>query len=765
MAGEQLLPSALDSDAFLSRRKSSLVSDTVLSSTTEVSQTNDLPISLTDQVMRQNILQGRAPSVRKASGSSGGMRRSSATMAQRPSLQRPLSTARAPDSTASAGDSDEALAADEEALSDNEDFFDAVAAPSSSLSSHDRKTTPAVTNTTSRPAARAHDGQLLASNAKGRAARMSKLTTRDVAQSTESLFEDIGVARKALHLFLNSRMNDAYDLVEGKSESRLYYAVAYAILSTIKAIMTFEHQDLGTAISHCKDALHVAGLLRKKQSALASFGRFVRAAGPSVAWVSSMTPVEQHAELISSECNLLKAVLGIAYSGDLLSSLTEALHLRAAYGDYRSLLKYVEWAEAHQTTVDEDFRSGVFLGSGCISLILGLLPVKVLKIMEVFGYEGSVPVGLGLLQRAAGWSSTALPARQQDTEGIRSPICDMTLLVYHLVVSTFLPVPGVDITFAEKVLNYHLQRYPEGVFFLYFHGRLYSTQALSTKAIQCFEQARDVQEEYVQLKHICYWDMALCHLSLNQWSDAYHCFTILANENNWSKALYSYARAAALYQTDAPKAQSEAAEIMERVPSMTQRIAGKSIPLEKFAARKARKLVQYGHLCLPAMELAYLTHCYTTAPRSTLLQETLPCIERELTRVQQVPQPSVDDVCLAHFLRGVVLRNLAYPEAHVQLDPNTQLPSEAASRAESSLLFVAHHAAQCEYDHYLLYFCHYELGRLYISMGRPTDAQRELDLVLSGKNLGDHGRKGKYSMQNMCVLRSHAALDLLRAPM
>ncbi|WFD23897.1 hypothetical protein MEQU1_002591 [Malassezia equina] len=770
MAKELLLPSALENGAFVSKRRSSLTPETVLSSgRTSSTASNDLPISLTDQVLRQNILHGRTNSVRGTSAMANEpsplpfpprrRRTSRYTATERPGEPAPADKVTSAMAT---------VPVDDRASSDNDgDFFDA--SPDTQTSKASTSVVPASAATASQEHLaqretlhiRKHDSQLLASNAKGRAGRMSKLTFPDVAQSSEELLADIAVARKALHLFLNSRMIDAYQLIEAKSESRLYYAVAYAILSSIKAIMTFEHQDLGTAISHCKDALHVAGLLRKKQSTLASFGRFVRGAGPSVAWVSSMTPVEQHAELISSECNLLKAVLGIAYSGDLLSSLTEALHLRAAYGDYRSLLKYVEWAEKNGTATDEDFRSGVFLGAGCISLILGLLPSRVLKIMEVFGYEGSVPVGLSLLQRAAGWTDSSTPQRTIHTEGIRSPICDMTLLMYHLVVSTFLPVPGVDVGFAEKVLLYHLERYPKGVFFLYFHGRLYSTQALSNKAVECFQQARDVQEEYVQLKHICYWDMALCFLSLNQWADAHACMTVLANENNWSKALYTYARAATLYQTGDPGAQEEAKDIMERVPSMTQRIAGKSIPLEKFAARKARKMGQYGYLCLPALEMAYLTHCFTTAPTSTLVHRSLPLVEQEIQRLQQ--QPHVDDLCLAHFLQGVILRKIAYPENHVQKEENLYPVSEAAARAEASFRYVATNAVQCEYDHYLLYFCHYELGRLYISLGRYDEAERELDLVLSGKNLGDHGRKGKYSMQNMCILRSNAARALLPA--
>ena len=47
-------------------------------------------------------------------------------------------------------------------------------------------------------------------------------------------------------------------------------------------------------------------------------------------------------------------------------------------------------------------------------------------------------------------------------------------------------------------------------------------------------------------------------------------------------------------------------------------------------------------------------------------------------------------------------------------------------------------------------------------MGRSSEARSELELVLSGKNLGDVNRKGKYSMQNMALLRSNGALELIK---
>ena len=86
--------------------------------------------------------------------------------------------------------------------------------------------------------------------------------------------------------------------------------------------------------------------------------------------------------------------VSVLYSGDFFAFVSEALNLRNSYGIYRSMSKYVEWADEQaqkkggakrDEAVDEDFRSGVYLGNGLISMILGLLPGKVLKIMEVSG--------------------------------------------------------------------------------------------------------------------------------------------------------------------------------------------------------------------------------------------------------------------------------------------------------------------------------------------------------------------------------------------
>ena len=118
---------------------------------------------------------------------------------------------------------------------------------------------------------------------------------------------------------------------------------------------------------------------------------------------------------------------------------------------------------------------------------------------------------------------------------------------------------------------------------------------------------------------------------------------------------------------------------MTEVPKLRQRIAGKSIPLEKFVARKARKCEsQGGQLVLPALELTYVLHGVSRAPRAVIVEQMLPRVEAALAELgryegqpEEYPGPGPgqgkgsgafwDDWCLARHLQGVCLRYIAYP--------------------------------------------------------------------------------------------------------
>ncbi|KEI39752.1 uncharacterized protein L969DRAFT_87758 [Mixia osmundae IAM 14324] len=617
----------------------------------------------------------------------------------------------------------------------------------------------------------------------------NKLTMEDVKLDEEGMRKDIDDVWISMHLFMNSRMKEAEAICLTASDHRMYFSVGYSLIQCIKSLMTFEPDDLANAVSRCKETIIIADKLRKTgRGVTEGFAKLVTGSSTTKS-LKLMTVIERHAELVWAESVLLKAVLGIIYSGDFMAFLKEALNMRSAYSVYRTLAEYIEQCDAAQPgrgaedpALDQDFRSGVYLGNGLISLVLSLLPSTVLAIMEVFGFTGDRAYALKMLMRGGKWSAdpkNRKPGMTHKNEGIRRQICDMALLLYHLVISTYLPVGMVDIDLADKVLHYNLKRYPNGVFFLFFSGRLYSAQTMGEKALRQYSLAIASQDEYVQIEHICHWDRGLTYLSLGKYAKAYTCFDILGKDSNWSKSVYAYAKAISLYEADPVKHRDDIMKSMRAVPDLMQRIAGKSIPLEKYVARKSKQfLAQGGRLACPGIELAYFLNALSMAPRYALFGIHLRAVSETLAKLHDCKDPSSygetntegeywDDYCMAHFLRAIILRFIAFPEKHTHLDPEKSPISkkEAADQALISLNNVYKHGTKITTNHMLVWFAHYEMGRVYDDLGDPTKAKAQYDIVMAGKKMeiDRRGESGKVSLQNMSVLRTNAARDKLIA--
>ncbi|KAF8801787.1 hypothetical protein BYT27DRAFT_7197766 [Phlegmacium glaucopus] len=625
---------------------------------------------------------------------------------------------------------------------------------------------------------------------------------------TEALGDLPGVSH-ALDLFLASHMLESEDYCNKSDEKkeRLYFATGYGLIQCVKGLMSYEDEDLLAGIGHTKHGNVIANQHRKKQAFLGS-----RLAGyvvstlnlTGIGFIKGMTDVERHAELVYAESMFEKALLGIVYSGDWLAFVKEALNMRTTFAIYRQLGQYLDHMDAAYTTsknslkplcdpsIDNHFRSGVYLGVGVSNMLLSLMPGKLMTLVELFGYKGDRKLGLELLMKAGGWvEGSDEPEISTSEEGVRRSICDMVLLIFHLILSNF-TFDGVDISVASKVLKWNLKRYPNGVFFLFGAGRLSLHRSQPLQAIKYYTQALHSQTQYRNLHHISFWEMANAHLALWDVKASLSCWTELEKEATWSKSIYSYGMAVCLLESGGDKTNSgdvevkqkrilesreEAARLMARVPVLRQKIAGKSIPLEKLVARKARKFQsQNQHLALPALELAYIFHAIAHAPRSVIVNKMLPEVESLLTQLNKSKDDIIgyvggresywDDYCLGMFLKGVCMRYVAYPDPEAELDPQeiVTIPQDEASKvAEESFRSGLEHGSGIELDHYLIYYTHYELGRLLACQGKTESAEHEFELVLSGKPLeaAASGRKGKYSMENALHMKTHAAMDAL----
>ena len=104
--------------------------------------------------------------------------------------------------------------------------------------------------------------------------------------------------------------------------------------------------------------------------------------------------------------------------------------------------------------------------------------------------------------------------------------------------------------------------------------------------------------------------------------------------------MYAYQRAALQCQIQdelMPDEKETQIWLMKNIPKWKQRIAGKSIPIEKFAVDKAQRFIEQGnYLVLPGIELIYVSNGFKILGQSSSLIE--PILELDEKAEAQVEQ-------------------------------------------------------------------------------------------------------------------------------
>ncbi|CAE6399149.1 unnamed protein product [Rhizoctonia solani] len=611
-------------------------------------------------------------------------------------------------------------------------------------------------------------------------------------QTPVNLDNDLPFTRMIMDLFLNNRMNEAEEACRAESKPsshpRLYVQTASALMQSMTALMSFEDGDIAGAQATVQQTLNLADQGRLTLTWTSRISSFPFDA--AIANTRRMTIEQLHSELIYAESLLQKAIMGFVSSGDWMSFLREALNIRSVVAIYRTLYSFLEEFDEQisankkpksaVSNIDADFRSGVYLGMGMCLLVFSLIPSRVVIFADLLGYKGDRIEALKLLRKAGGWGTAeGSPDRNQRTPritkekgGVRRPLCDLVLIVFHLVMSGFTR-EGVDVHEAENIVEWNLQHYPQSIFFLFGKGRLHVTRSQPDLAIPIYESARakiNGQKGYEQLGSVMLWEMALCHLSLGRWKESAACWKQMRDTAKWSKAVYAYGRAACLLQAGnlSQEEQKEVDLLMSEVPTLRQRIAGKSIPLEKYVARKAARYISERTLVAPAIELAYM------------LQSTYKTTEKALKKhadslkaLHDSRLAKGDDKQMVNLLLAVHLRLLEFPSSEDVISPGDKLRHsqvEDATNNETEIVSLLQDAkdsgGKLQQEHWVAYFAHYELGRYYEERGNYVEARKNFAAVASGSPLegSNNARRGKYSLQNAIQLRAGASIATLPGP-
>ncbi|PKK28534.1 tetratricopeptide repeat domain 39B, transcript variant X3 [Columba livia] len=366
--------------------------------------------------------------------------------------------------------------------------------------------------------------------------------------------------------------------------------------------------------------------------------------------------------------------------------------------------------------------------------MLSLLPGRIIRLLEFIGFSGNRELGLCQLREGASGSS------------LRAILCTFTLLVYHTYVSLILGTGETNLQEAESLLEPYLQKFPNGSIILFYAARIDILKGNFEKAQLKFQECIAAQQEWKQIHHLCYWELMWCYTFQQNWLQAYRYADLLSKESRWSKAIYVFQKAAILCmlsEDDLKRTDEDIVSLFRQVDGLKQRIAGKSIPTEKFAVRKARR---YGSsppvkLILPALEMMYVWNGFAiVGKRADLTENLLITIEKEEAALQNETDHNeyyMDDVCMLQLLKGLCLKHLG-----------------RLLQAELCFSKVVQSEKQIKYDSYLVPFTLYELGLLYKQQDEREKAIRYIEIAK--KNYKE------YSMESRLHFRIHAALDSLK---
>ena len=459
-------------------------------------------------------------------------------------------------------------------------------------------------------------------------------------------------AGKAIHYFFNNDFDKARKIMEPWAATSMYHALGTSVFAFLEAILTFEQAYIEKAAIAVKQCMGVCLKQRKHISLSQNLGKIVKKTN-----YDNYTIEEVHAELCYAESLLLKSMLTFVEDETLVSFVKGGLKIRTCFLSYKECLIMLNSRKWENDVHKVHFESGVRTGIGAFNLMISLLPARITKLLEFIGFSGDKDYGLAELE-----------AGYKERKGLRHVLCAMILLFYHLILSFILSHTDGDLEWCDKVLKDELSLYPNGVWFLFFKGRLELTRGNFEKSIEWYNRSWKSQDMWPQFHHLCFWELMWAHCSLQQWNQAATFADNMANESNWSRTVCLYQKAAILLMQNPPSNSEEKETIdilMTRVPKYKQRVAGKSLPMEKFVIKKTeRYFAQKKNLVLPVFELMYVWNFFRIlGKRQDLMLNIFKLIEaaeKELTKNSKNGFQA-DNEALLLLIKGACLRQMKHP--------------------------------------------------------------------------------------------------------
>lgn len=501
-------------------------------------------------------------------------------------------------------------------------------------------------------------------------------------------------AEQALKLFLQGKFDEAEAFIQErvKTKDKAFNAVpifshCHAIILFAKAAISGTEEDRKQAMDRLHEVANLAAEHITKQGWAQSIASWGMGYFTSSSGCSNVSEEELSCQIIEAEATYLSALL-FFFEESMSSFLKGALLIRKAINGYRrchGVLQEQKIGSKHEV-------GAIKLGFGGFSLVISMLPPKLLRLLSILGFHCDRKAGLRDIEESL------------CSGGLRSSASGMLLLSYHVILPAFFSIPQEreqHIECAERVLATLHEMYPGSFFLSYYKGRLQRLKRDLPGSIKCFIKLEEglrltPNSKFFKMRHAWLYELGVSYMLELEWEAAEKYWAELEKDCVWSRAFFAYMHGVCLSMNGKANL---AADQFAKVPGLLRgKIAGRVLAEEQYVSRKVKdhaldtlEGVKSIQAHISGVEFLYLWNSFPQMPHDKLervvqiveeaesmLVGSRSCYTRDTTgRLQWMFEDSdeedeiemQDDYAVCSLIKGTAFRELGKLDAaHECLD-------------------------------------------------------------------------------------------------
>ncbi|XP_052708904.1 tetratricopeptide repeat protein 39C-like [Crassostrea angulata] len=563
----------------------------------------------------------------------------------------------------------------------------------------------------------------------------STMTEMSTSESEDTLvgLDDSEMALGGISMLLNNGFEEARLLFEKYKNDSFLMNAGHSFVFFMQALMSFEDEKLEEAMKVLQETEKLsdtdAGVLKSIKN------RFKSKKKREGGQISIDEKIQR--QVIVADSLLYQAIL-VFTNQDIPSYIKGGWYLRKAWKIYEKLYKDVmqlqmknaKLRQSENGPVDgndnempqellDRLQGAVSFGYGTFQICISMVPPKILKLIELFGFEGDRDAGLAALDYSS------------HSKDMKAPLATLGLLWYHTILRPFFALDGANdysagTTDAERIIEEKEAEFQQSPLFLFFRGRIHRLRKQTDKSLEFYQKALEAAKGQREVELMCQYELGWVNLMKLQWRESLQAFTRLKEETKWSKCYYTYLMGVSLGALGDVKG---GYEILKEVPGLLKK---KNNQIEAYVSRRAEKMKKAApsqeYCRLLCLELIFLWHALPTCTAEEL--------QPYLTVCDMQTDPKVFHIkCL---IEGAVYKELG------ELEMAVQFLEEAIARQQGM-----------KEDHHVSAFASFELASIY--MRKPETAGKAKQLL---QQIKDNYKD--YDFENRLTVRVNNALKALK---